>query len=58
VQDEEARMWREPRPQQKKDEVAPTKPKDKAFNGRHQPKKSKATNKTNVKEDGNEEHPR
>jgi hypothetical protein len=27
------------------DEVAPTKPKDKAFNGRHQPKKSKAINK-------------
>jgi hypothetical protein len=26
-------------------EVAPTKPKDKAFNGRHQPKKSKAINK-------------
>jgi hypothetical protein len=25
--------------------VAPTKPKDKAFNGHHQPKKSKAINK-------------
>jgi hypothetical protein len=27
------------------DEVAPTKPKVKAFNGRHQPKKTKAINK-------------
>jgi hypothetical protein len=45
VQDEEARRWREPRPQHKEDEVAPTKPKDKSFNGRHQPKKSKPINK-------------
>jgi hypothetical protein len=33
VQDEEARRWREPRPQHKKDEVAPIKPKVKSFNG-------------------------
>jgi hypothetical protein len=59
VQDEETRRWREPRPQHKKDVVAPTEPKvdnlnttmrkhweqDKAFNGCHQPKKSKAINK-------------
>jgi hypothetical protein len=32
VQDEEARRWREPRPQHKKDEVSPTKPKVKSFN--------------------------
>jgi hypothetical protein len=38
--------WRKPRPQYKKDEVAPTKPKVKAFNRRHQPKTSKETNKT------------
>jgi bacillopeptidase F (M6 metalloprotease family) len=37
------------------DEVAPTKPKENAFNGRHQPKKAKAINKakgekrTNIK---------
>jgi hypothetical protein len=56
VQDEEARGWRKPWPQCKKQKVAPTKPKvdslittmrkhweqDKAFNGRHQPKMSKA----------------
>jgi hypothetical protein len=59
VQDEEARRWRETRPQHKKDEVASTKPKvdsliiimrkhweqDKAFNGCHQPNKSKPINK-------------
>jgi hypothetical protein len=59
VQEEEARGWRKPRPQHKKEKAAPTKPKvdslittmrrhweqDKAFNGRHQPKKSKETNK-------------
>jgi hypothetical protein len=45
VQDEEDRRLREPRPQHKEDEVAPTKPKVKSFNGRHQPKKSKAINK-------------
>jgi hypothetical protein len=59
VQDEEARGWRKPRPQHKKDEVAPTKPKvdslittmrkhweqDKAFNRHHQPKKAKAISK-------------
>jgi hypothetical protein len=59
VQDEEARGWRKPRSQYKKEKVAPTKPKvdslitmmrkhweqDKAFNGRRQPKKSKAINK-------------
>jgi hypothetical protein len=32
---------------------------DKAFNGRHQPKKSKATNKAKEgRKDGNQEHPR
>jgi hypothetical protein len=59
VQDEEARGWKKPQPQHKKEKVAPTKPKvdslittmrkhweqDKAFNGRHQPKKSKPINK-------------
>jgi hypothetical protein len=59
VQDEEARGWKKPQPQHKKEKVAPTKPKvdslitttrkhweqDKAFNGCHQPKKSKAINK-------------
>jgi aspartate carbamoyltransferase catalytic subunit len=30
----------------------------KSFNGRHQPKKSKAINKLRGKEDGNQEHPR
>jgi hypothetical protein len=45
VQDEEVRRWRKPRPQHKEDEVASTKPKDKSFNGRYQPKKSKAINK-------------
>jgi hypothetical protein len=45
VQDEEARRWRKPRPQHNKDEVAPTKPKVKAFNGHHQPKKSNPINK-------------
>jgi hypothetical protein len=59
VQDEEARGRRKPRPQHKKEKVAPTKPKvdslitmmrkhweqDKAFNGCHQPKKSEAINK-------------
>jgi hypothetical protein len=59
VQDEEDRGWRKPRPQYKKEKVAPTKPKvdslitimrkhleqDKAFNGCHQPKKVKAINK-------------
>jgi hypothetical protein len=58
VQDED-RGWKKPRPQHKKEKVAPTKPKvdshittmrkhweqDKAFNGRHQPKKSKPINK-------------
>jgi aspartate carbamoyltransferase catalytic subunit len=39
------------------DEVAPTKPKVKAFKGRHQPTKAKAINKTKGK-DGNQEHPR
>jgi hypothetical protein len=59
VQDEEARRWREPRPQHKKEKATPTKPKvdslittmrkhweqDKAFNGRHQHKKLKPINK-------------
>jgi hypothetical protein len=45
VQDEEAGGWRKPRPQYKKDKVAPTIPKVKAFNRCHQPKKSKAINK-------------
>jgi hypothetical protein len=59
VQDEEARGWRKPRPQHKKEKAAPTKPKvdslittmrkhweqEKAFNRRHQPKKSKVINK-------------
>jgi hypothetical protein len=45
VQDEEARGWMKPQPQYKKDEVAPTKPKDKAFNGCHQPNKSRPINK-------------
>jgi hypothetical protein len=59
VQDDEARGWKKPQPQHKKEKVAPTKPKvdslittmrkhweqDKAFNGRHQPKKLKAINK-------------
>jgi hypothetical protein len=45
VQDEEARRWKEPRPQHKKDEVAPTKPKVKSFNECHQAKKSKAISK-------------
>jgi hypothetical protein len=45
VQDEEARGWRKPQPQYKKEKVAPTKPKVKSFNGRHQPKKSKPINK-------------
>jgi hypothetical protein len=41
------------------DEVAPTKPKDKASNGRHQPKKSKEINKAQGRqEDRNQEHPR
>jgi hypothetical protein len=58
VQDKEARGWRKPRPQYKKEKVAPTKPKvdnlittmrkhweqDKEFKGCHQPKKSKAIN--------------
>jgi hypothetical protein len=37
VQEEEARGWNEPRPQHKKGEVVPTKPKVKSFNGCHQP---------------------
>jgi hypothetical protein len=37
--DEEVRRWRDPRPQHKKDEVAPTEPKVKSFNRHHQPKK-------------------
>jgi hypothetical protein len=59
VQVEEARGWRKPRHQYKKEKVSPTKPKvdslitmmrkhweqDKVPNGRHQPKKSKAINK-------------
>jgi hypothetical protein len=59
VQNEESREWRKPQPQYKEDEVAPTKPKvdslitavrkhweqDKAFKGRHKPKKSKAIKK-------------
>jgi hypothetical protein len=45
VQDEEAKGWKKPQPQHKKEEVAPTKPKDKAFNRRHQPKKSNPINK-------------
>jgi hypothetical protein len=59
VQDKEARGWWKPRPQYKKEKVAPTKPKvdslittmrkhweqDKAFNGRLQPKKVKVINK-------------
>jgi hypothetical protein len=59
VQNVEVRGWKKPRPQHKKEKVALTKPKvdslitmmrkhweqDKAFNGRHQPKKSKAINK-------------
>jgi hypothetical protein len=59
VKDEEARGWRKPRTQYKKEKVAPTKPKvdslittmrkhwehDKAFNRHHQPMKSKAINK-------------
>jgi hypothetical protein len=59
VQDEEAKGWRKLRPQHKKEKVTPTKPKvdsliattrkhweqDKAFNGYHQPKKSKPINK-------------
>jgi hypothetical protein len=45
VQDEEARRCKGLRPQHKKDEVAPTKPKVKSFNGRHQPKKSRPINK-------------
>jgi hypothetical protein len=60
VQDEEARRWREPQPQHKKEKVALTKPKvdslitimrehweqEKSFNGCHQLKKSKAINKS------------
>jgi hypothetical protein len=60
VQDDEARGWKKPQPQHKKEKVAPTKPKvdslittmrkhweqDKAFNGCHQPNKSKAIKKT------------
>jgi hypothetical protein len=59
VQDEEARWWKKPQPQHKKEKVAPTKPKvdsiitimrkhweqDKAFNVCNQPKKSKSNNK-------------
>jgi hypothetical protein len=45
VQDEEARGRRKPRPQYKKEKVAPTKPKVKTLNGRHQPKRLKAINK-------------
>jgi hypothetical protein len=45
VQYEEARGWKKPQPQYKKEKVALAKPKDKAFNGRHQPKKSKPINK-------------
>jgi hypothetical protein len=59
VQDKEARGWKEPQPQHKKEKIALTKPKvdnlittmrkhweqDKAFNARHQPKKSKPINK-------------
>jgi hypothetical protein len=45
VQDEEARRWRKPQPQYREEKVAATKPKDKASNGRHQPKKAKAINK-------------
>jgi hypothetical protein len=59
VQDEEARGWKKPQPQHKKEKVAPTKPKvdslitimrkhweqDKASNEHHQPKKSKPINK-------------
>jgi hypothetical protein len=45
VKDEEARRWKGPRPQHKKNEVASTKPKVKSFNGCHQPKKSRPINK-------------
>jgi hypothetical protein len=45
VQDEQARQWREPRPQHKKYVVALTKPKVKSINGHRQPKKSKPINK-------------
>jgi hypothetical protein len=38
VQDEKSREWRKPRPQYKKDEVAPAKPKVEAFKGRHHKK--------------------
>jgi hypothetical protein len=71
VQNEESREWRKPQPQYKEDEVAPTKPKvdslitavrkhweqDKAFKGRHKPKKSKAIKKARGgEEDGNQKH--
>jgi hypothetical protein len=69
VQDEEARGWRKPRPQHKKEKVAPTKPKvdslittigkhwehDKASNRHYQPKR---TYMAMGKEDENQEHPR
>jgi hypothetical protein len=59
VEDEKSRGSRKPQSQYKKEKVTPTKPKvdslittmrkhweeDKAFNGRHQPKKAKAINK-------------
>jgi hypothetical protein len=44
-QNEEARRWREPRHQHNKNEMGPTKPKDKAFNRCLQPMKAKAINK-------------
>jgi hypothetical protein len=72
VQDEEARGWKKPRPQHKKEKVGPTKPyvdslismmrkhweQDKVFNGHHQPKKSKQSTRIRGKEDRNQEHPR
>jgi hypothetical protein len=72
VQDEEARRWRKPRPQYKKEKVAPTKPKvdsiitmmmkqweqDKASNGRHQPKKSKESARLRGRKGRNQEHTR
>jgi hypothetical protein len=44
---------------EQEDEVALTRPKVKAFNGRHQPTKSKAINEAKGgKENINQEHPR
>jgi hypothetical protein len=49
VQDEEARRWRNLRPQHKKDEVARTKPKVKSFNRCHRPRSQRQSTRLREK---------